>query len=135
MSARLLRILFLSAWLVATGGVWDLVQVVAWGNMFSSRLATMSVREAAQQTFLPEAKCNLCLAVEDGKRAQDESAGATGGDISSKTPIVFNAVVPFSVNPPGGVSRVWVEPGYASYRREVPPCPPPRTRRAARLSA
>ena len=126
MSARLLRILFLSGWLVATGGVWDLVQVLAWGNMFSTRLATMSVREAARQTFLPETKCHLCLVVEGGKRAQDESAGATGGDISAKTPIVFNSPAQFSVIPPGGVSRVRVKAGYASYRRDVPPCPPPR---------
>ena len=79
MNRKFLHILFLSAWLVATGGIWDLVQVAAWTGMITTRLETMSVGEAVQQTFLPDAKCNLCLAVEDGKRAQDESTAATGG--------------------------------------------------------
>lgn len=126
MNRKSLHILFLSAWLIATGGIWDLVQVVAWTGMVSTRLDTMSVQEAVQQTFLPEAKCNLCLAVEDGKKAQDESKAATGGDVSSKTPIVFNAPARIAVTPPEGVSRLRLEPGYASYRRDVPPSPPPR---------
>jgi hypothetical protein len=126
MNRRSLHILFLSAWLIATGGIWDLVQVAAWAGMFTSRVQTMSVGEAARQVFLPDAKCNLCLVVEDGKRAQDESKGATGGDFSSKTPIVFNAPARIKVRPPEGVSRMRLEPGYASYRRDVPPLPPPR---------
>lgn len=126
MSRKTLHVIFLSAWLVATGGVWDLVQVAAWGGMFAQRLENMTVLEAARQTFLPDQKCNLCLAVEDGKRTQEESAGVAGGEFSSKAPIVIQSTGRVAVNPPDGVSTMRVEPGHASYRRETPPLPPPR---------
>lgn len=126
MSRKFLHLTFLSAWLLASGGVWDIVQVVAWGRMFSHRLDTLPALEAARQTFLPGEKCNLCLAVEDGKKAQGESAGAAGTDFSSKVPLVIPAVTCVRVNPPDGVSRVRLEAGYARSWREVPPLPPPR---------
>lgn len=125
MSRKALRIVFLSAWLVATGAVWDVVQLVAWGGMFAQRLETMTVIEAARQTFLPEEKCNLCLAVEDGKRSRDEAAGI-GGDSAGKAPLVIPASVRVAVTPPAGVSTLHLEPGLAGARREAPPLPPPR---------
>lgn len=125
MRLRFLHIFFLSAWLVATGGLWDLVQVGAWANMFSNNLTTMTVGEAARQTFLPEGKCRLCLAVEDGKREQDDSPGLASSELS-KTVIVFQSQGRVTVVPPDGVTTMRIEADYASYRREVPPLPPPR---------
>ncbi|MEJ1972192.1 MAG: hypothetical protein WDM96_06890 [Lacunisphaera sp.] len=126
MSRKSLHLLFLSAWLVASGGLWDLVQVAAWTGMFATRLETMPVLAAAQQTFQPEEKCHLCRAVEDGKRAQDKSAGTIGGDFSSKAPIIFQALARLSVIPSPAVATVRVKSGFACYRRETPPLPPPR---------
>ena len=125
MRSKLPRILLLSAWLVATGGVWDLVQVVAWVRMFSLQVSTVSVIEAAKNTFSPEKKCKMCLQVERGKRAQDENGGAFT-DLVSKAPVAFQSVGRIVVSPPAAVSARWSETGFACFRREVPPVPPPR---------
>ena len=128
MRHKLPRILLLSAWLVATGGLRDLVQVVAWVRMFSSEIASASVLEAAKDTFSAEKKCKLCLLVERGKRAHDETSGTFTG-MTSKAPVVFPSVARIIVGPPAGVSAWWRESGFACFRREVPPVPPPRGRK------
>ena len=53
----------LIAWLLATGSQWDVVQVIAWGRMFTGYVRTMSVGQALEQTFDAEKPCALCCAV------------------------------------------------------------------------
>ncbi len=125
MRHRYARILLLSAWLFATGGLWDLLQVVAWARMFSNEVATVSVVEAAENTFSVEKKCDMCRLVEQGKQKQDETGGSTFG-LMSKAPVVFQSVSRIVVSEPKAVTAWWPEAGSALYRREAPPLPPPR---------
>lgn len=125
MRQKLPRILLLSAWLFATGGVWDVVQVVAWARMFTLEVSSVSALEAAANTFSPEKKCRLCRQVERAKSAQDDTAGAASVMVG-KAPIVFQAVARIVVSAPDSAPAWRNEPSAPCSRREVPPVPPPR---------
>ncbi len=126
MRHKLPRILLLSAWLVATGGLWILVQVVAWTRMFSTEVATMSVIEAAENTFSADNKCQMCLIVERGKRTTQDETGGAVSSLVGKAPVVFQSVTRIFVSPPDAMLALRPESGIAAYRRDVPPVPPPR---------
>lgn len=83
---------------MATGSQWDLVQVVAWGRMFTGYSAEMSLTAAAKKTFSGEL-CTLCHVAQDGRK-QQESGGDTAppgkqsGKMLDLCPLaVFTAVI------------------------------------------
>ena len=116
---------FLLAWLFATGSQWDLVQVFAWGRMFADNATTMSLAEAARETFAPDHICPLCQAVSRAKQQQDNPstpAAKVPGKILlvfQPVPAVIIAAPPLSPWSPS--DRVMLSTG-----RLAPPTPPPR---------
>jgi hypothetical protein len=57
-----------AAWLCASGAVLDVVQVFAWGRMFTAYARTMSLTQATEETMDASKPCAICLAV---RRARD----------------------------------------------------------------
>lgn len=64
-------ITMLTAWLLATGSHWDLVQTFAWGRMIANYSQTMSLEQAIKLTFTPENLCGVCETVSEAKQTQD----------------------------------------------------------------
>lgn len=82
MCRRLLLIVTLSAWLLATGSPWDLMQTFAWGRMIATYSESMSLQQAVRKTFSGDAMCSVCQMVQRGRR-QTEEGGKT---IAPKSP-------------------------------------------------
>jgi len=123
---KLQLICLLSAWLVATGSPWDVVQVFAWGRMFTGYVRQMSLTAAFGQTFKPDNMCSLCRAVKAAKQRQDQSPAAGDKDELGKILLVFEPVPqlvvarpPFSTWSPS--NQIMIDLG-----RSAPPVPPPR---------
>jgi hypothetical protein len=116
----------LLAWLLATGGQWDLVQVFAWGRMFKNYSRIMPLASALRLTFKPDNLCDVCKLVKAAKQQQEQSP-ATTGKVAEKILLVF-APVPRVV-----VAAVPAEPwpvktnAMRSAERVAPPLPPPRS--------
>jgi hypothetical protein len=73
---RLSALLLLSAWLLASGAQWDLLQSFAWGRMIANYSRTMPVAEAVRLTFTPDNLCGMCSFVAVAKtRADGTSEG------------------------------------------------------------
>ncbi len=116
----------LLAWLFATGSQWDFVQVFAWGRMFADNATTMSLAEAARETFAPEKLCPLCQAVSRAKQ-QQENPSAPDAKAPGKILLVFQPVPTVIIAAPP--LSPW-SPGdqvMLSIGRLAPPTPPPRT--------
>lgn len=119
-------ILTLTAWLLATGSHWDLVQTFAWARMFTGYAQTMTFSRALQKTFAPQSMCSLCHAVSAAK--QDE-AGTPAVPAKSPGKILLvcapRAVLALSPAPHcAGLIPASLAP--ASAERPAPPTPPPR---------
>lgn len=116
------------AWFLATGCQWDVVQVVAWGRMFSGYSSAMSLSAAVQKTFSGEA-CELCQVARDGRAKQESDGDATlPATPKGKLPDLCLLAVTTPVNAPcpgpTGLLAEVVPPG--SRERASPPLPPPR---------
>ena len=116
------------AWFMATGSQWDLVQVVAWGKMFTGYSAEMSLTAAAQKTFSGEL-CTLCHVAQDGRK-QQESGGDTAppgkqsGKMIDLCPLaVFTPVISPQDGTVGSIAALVMVDGRG---RASPPSPPPR---------
>lgn len=127
MRHRLSLILTLTAWLLATGSHWDLVQTFAWGRMIVTSAQSMPLLSAVKRTFTPEAMCDLCHVVAAAK--QDSSAK------NPAVPIKAPGKVLLLCSPTGFVTHgpVLLCAGRASSiasalsaGRDAPPSPPPR---------
>ena len=57
----------LFAWICANGALLDVVQVFAWGKMFSGYSKNMSVAAALKETFDPAKPCEMCIGVATAK--------------------------------------------------------------------
>ena len=128
MRRRLSLILTLTAWLLATGSQWDLVQTFAWGRMIATYSQSMSLAQAVKKTFAADAMCGVCHAVADAKQQQDAAdAPAPGEKMPAK---IFLASAPAAlvfVSPaPLRAGLVATVPALASADRAAPPLPPPR---------
>jgi hypothetical protein len=64
------------AWLCANGAFLDVVQVFAWGRMFVGYARTLSIAEAAVQTFDPGKPCPICLAVRRARATEKRRQSA-----------------------------------------------------------
>lgn len=118
-------ILTLTAWLLATGSHWDLVQTFAWGRMIAIYAQSMPLREAVRLTFTPDNLCSVCKVVSEAKQ-QDGPGSLPAGKWDVKILLAFapNAETAFTAPASGG----WLESGplYGSAFRTPPPLPPPR---------
>ncbi|MBL9210660.1 MAG: hypothetical protein JNL92_09325 [Opitutaceae bacterium] len=128
MRQRLQLGLVFFAWLMATGSQWDLVQVVAWGRMFTGYSSEMSLAAAAKKTFSGEL-CSLCQVAQDGRK-QQESGGDTApptksaGKMLDLCPLTTSTPVLSPVS--GAVGSLAAYVGSDGRGRASPPSPPPR---------
>ena len=130
MRRQLSLILTLTAWLLATGSHWDLVQTFAWGRMLATNAQSMSWVAAAQRTFSPEGMCSLCETVAAARQQQDAAdAKVPGAKTSSKIFMVSAPAALVFVSPaPACVGLTAAVPALTSAERAAPPLPPPRVR-------
>jgi len=114
-----------TAWFLATGSQWDIVQTFAWARMMVGYAQTMPLDEAVAQTFDPAKPCPLCLAVSKAKQQQDRSLPP---EINLRTKLVmlFQPATKFvaAVHQENAWLRAdWNLP---TTERPSPPVPPPR---------
>jgi hypothetical protein len=125
MRRKLSLITLLTAWLLATGSHWDLVQTFAWGRMIATYSQSMPLAQAIKLTFTPDNLCGLCESVSEAKQHPD-AALPSDGKAPGKILLVYQPAPMFHVMPP--VSGAWL-PGVAVWderERLAPPVPPPR---------
>lgn len=107
---------------VLLGGHWLLLQSVAWVGMIISYSQTATLSEAVSKTFDGKHPCRMCLAVKEGKKAEDKQLQLKP-DLKFDFLLVERSVflpplLPFTLLP--------AESFHASARCEAPPGPPPR---------
>jgi hypothetical protein len=73
MRQKLAILSLLTAWFLATGSQWDVVQSFAWARMMVGYAKVMPLGEAVAETFDPAKLCPLCQAVSRAKQQQDRS--------------------------------------------------------------
>jgi hypothetical protein len=112
------------AWLLATGAQWDLLQVVAWGNMFLSNTESMSVGDALEKTFDGE-ECELCKAVRNAKQ-QENPPGLPGEKRITKVILICQPVSDFCYLSPESADWSYDQETMTGVLRPCPPVPPPR---------
>jgi hypothetical protein len=125
MRRKLSLITMLTAWLLATGSHWDLVQTFAWGRMIATYSQSMSLAQAVKLTFTPDNLCGVCESVSEAKQHQDTSMPADAKALG-KILLVFQPAPTFHVALP--VTGTWpvgvLSPVYRD--RAPPPLTPPR---------
>ena len=131
MRRTLALVLTLTAWLLATGSQWEVVQTFAWARMFAENVRTLPLRVALDRTFSPEGRCGVCVVVTHAKQSQSDSPDTPGDTSSGK----FSGKLVLAHEPPS-VSLVALVPSStrwsrsdhtpASAERAAPPLPPPR---------
>ncbi len=118
----------LFAWFIATGGLWDVTQVVAWGRMFTGYVPAMSIRAAVEKTFIGE-MCGLCEVVQKGKQDQErENAPAPENKSFVKLPVFGPLPVSEPMHVPALAPLVFasIDLWPVGKGRAAPPLPPPR---------
>lgn len=117
----------LAAWLIAMGGQWDLVQVVAWSRMFAGYAQTMSLTAATQKTFSGQ-MCRLCQVAQKGKQAQEKNAppATASGKVKPLDTLLPSAAVKALAPTRRAIGIVLAPRTLAGRDRVPPPLPPPR---------
>ena len=125
MRRKLSLITMLTAWLLATGSHWDLVQTFAWGRMIANYSQSMSLAQAVKLTFTPDNLCGVCESVSEAKQHQD-SALPSDAKPAGKILMVFQPQPVFFATLP--VIGKWTPPVTNPVMRDrsPPPVPPPR---------
>ncbi len=123
---RLIGLLF--AWCLATGAPWDLVQVFAWGRMWTGHLQTQSASAALAATFSPEGLCGVCEVVQSAKQGSGEGETAPFPALLGKVLLLPTLTEGVALAPDAAFAPhrwIWLvgDPGLA---RAAPPVPPPR---------
>jgi hypothetical protein len=126
MRRRLSLITLLTAWLLASGSQWDVVQALGWGRMIVRYSQSMTVVQAVRLTFTPDNLCGICESVSLAKQQPAASALPLTPDSWGKLILVFQpAAVVYAPLP----VTAKLPPGEASPQgqgRAQPPVPPPR---------
>jgi hypothetical protein len=128
MRRQLSLILTLSAWLLATGSHWDLVQTFGWGRMIATYSQSMSFTQAVKKTFSAGTTCGVCDAVTTAKQHDaDASVPTAPGKSFGKIHLVFApdstpALLILPVVFPWSHSDQTIP----TVTRAAPPLPPPR---------
>lgn len=128
MKARPIRVgLVLFAWLMASGSLWDVVQVFAWGRMYVLNLETQSMTEALAYTFSEDAMCGLCETVQVAKGSPREDT-PTRPQTLEKISLLPIACIDQVVTPPPPRKNTSFRyaAGKAAQRSIKPVVPPPR---------
>jgi hypothetical protein len=127
MRRKLSLVLTLTAWLLATGSHWDLVQTFAYARMFADNVRTLSVEAAVTRTFSPEGRCEICTAVDSAKQSPDHAnAPASAEKFAGKIPLTHESEAFFLFDL--SLVSAWFDsaPRLTSAERAAPPLPPPR---------
>ncbi len=115
----------LTAWLLATGSQWDVVQVIAWGRMFTGYVRTMSVGQALEQTFDADKPCALCCAVSRAKQ-QEKTQLPPEVRLREKFLLIFQPTLEFVATVSNRNRWAGVECLLTGRGRAEPAVPPPR---------
>lgn len=126
MRRKLSLFMVLTAWLLATGSHWDLVQTFAWGRMIATYSQTMPLAQAIKLTFTPDNLCGVCESVSEAKQQQQGAALPSDAKAAGKILMVFQPQPVFVAEL--AVSGEWTaqESAPALRDRSPPPVPPPR---------
>ena len=115
----------LLAWICANGALLDIVQVFAWGKMFSGYAQTMSVAAALKETFDPAKPCEMCIGVSTAKEDLEQKKLPAVAETGGKLVLAFHLPTAFvwvSVPEAWPRARAAVAPS----RSDQLPVPPPR---------
>ena len=125
MRRRLSLLLALTAWLMATGSHWDLVQTVAWSRMFATYAGTVPLSEALRLTFAPGNECAMCDLVQ---RAKQPEPGPALPDVTASGKIVLGVPPSSEVVVAEPARDPWPTQTGRDHRawRDQPTVPPPR---------
>ena len=128
MYRRFSLILTLTAWLLATGSHWDLVQTFGWGRMIATYSRSMPLLRAVKQTFSGDEMCGVCALVHHAKEQQDADNAKVPGTKAPAKIFLMGAPSALVFASPASVCVGVVPAGSAalSMDRVVPPLPPPR---------
>lgn len=118
-----LTVLLLATFL-ATGAQWDLMQTFAWTRMFVNYSRTMTLWQAARQTFSGE-MCSVCRIVSGAKDSERKNT-PIGEKLDVKLKFVLMPLATFAV--PAATDIAWSPSDLTAHdtRRAAPPTPPPR---------
>lgn len=125
MRRNLSLLMTLSAWLLATGSHWDLVQTFAWGRMIAAYSQSMPLSEAIKRTFTAENLCGVCEVVNDAKQGQD-ATGAGAGKLEHKVQLAFATTPRVVMVAPEPAPWLHVDTLPPHAPSQAPPTPPPR---------
>jgi hypothetical protein len=127
MRRKLSLVLTLTAWLLATGSHWDLVQTFAYARMFADNARTLSLEAAVTRTFSPEGRCEICTAVDTAKQSPDHAnAPASAEKFAGKILLTHEPEAFFLFDLPPVSAWFDSAPRLTSAERSAPPLPPPR---------
>ncbi|MEO6874396.1 MAG: hypothetical protein ABI222_06195 [Opitutaceae bacterium] len=128
MRRQLSLVLTLTAWLIATGGQWELVQALGWGRMIVSYSQSMSVEQAVQKTFAGDELCSMCRIVQHAQQNEDANGAKIPG-LKAPEKIFFvgsPSVLVFASPAPQCAGRVAGPTALVSAELSAPLGPPPR---------
>jgi len=126
MRRKLSLITLLTAWLLATGSHWDLVQTFAWGRMIATYSQSMSLAQAVKLTFTPDNLCGVCESVSEAKQQQQNTALPSDAKATGKILMAYQAPLVFVADLPESGKWMNGEPSPLMRDRSPPPVPPPR---------
>ncbi|MFI5336557.1 MAG: hypothetical protein ACHQ5A_07220 [Opitutales bacterium] len=115
----------LLAWFCANGAVWDAVQVVAWGRMFSDYSQFLPVAKALEKTFDGSQPCEICRIAQHGQDTTARQQPAAIADTSDHLVLACETAAPLVLTAPD-FSWPSVVDDTGSARAERVPVPPPR---------
>ena len=116
----------LTAWLLATGSQWDLVQTYAWSRMIAGYAQRMSLEQAVEKTFAPGTMCRLCHAVAAAKQSEPDTP-AVPASAPAKILLVFSPCPqPFAERVRTEEAEVSLACPWIGRDRPEPATPPPR---------
>jgi len=121
-------VLTLAAWLLATGGHWDLVQTFGWGRMIVTYSHSMPLLQAVEKTFAGDTLCGVCEVVQGAKQQQDANDAKVPGTKAPEKIFLVSApgALVFASPAPLCVGLVSADSALLSAERATPPLPPPR---------
>jgi len=125
MRRKLSLIAMLTAWLLATGSHWDLVQTFAWGRMIATYSQSMPLAQAVKLTFTPDNLCGVCESVSEAKQQQDPTV-PSDAKAPGKILLVFEPASVFVAEL--ALAGQWMSCEASPVLRDgsPPPVPPPR---------
>ena len=127
MRRRFQIILVLVAWLLASGGQWQLIQSFAWGRMIATYAETMPLSEAIRLTFTPDNLCGICELVMAAQQQDTSDAPLpAGASLDAKNLFLTLPSPSFILDAPGTARWALHDLMTPDSARRAPPLPPPR---------